>query len=82
MWGRPVIAALGLLKATAAEVNAELGELDLDADVATRRGSGAAVHAERLQWAGDRAAVREQTLRRALQRLHQAARVSGNTDSA
>jgi nicotinamide-nucleotide amidase len=50
--------------------------------VATRRGSGAAVHAERLQWAGDRAAVREQTLRRALQRLHQAARVSGNTDSA
>ena len=33
VWGRPVIAALGLLKATAAEVNAELGELDLDADV-------------------------------------------------
>jgi fumarate hydratase class II len=32
VWGRPIIAALGLLKATAAEVNAELGELDLDSD--------------------------------------------------
>lgn len=46
--------------------------------VATRRSTGTAMHAEHLQLAGDRAAVRERTLRLALQRLHEAARASGD----
>ena len=45
--------------------------------LATRRSSGTSMHTEHLQLAGDRAAVREQTLRVALQRLYEAARASG-----
>lgn len=41
--------------------------------LATRHPEGIAMHAERLQLPGDRSAVREQTLRVALQRLREAA---------
>jgi nicotinamide-nucleotide amidase len=42
--------------------------------LAWRDGAGSVqVQAERLQWAGDRAAVREQTVRLALRRLRDAA---------